>query len=91
MRLWTCLLLIIGSCTCQVAWADEAQCQQTLSLCRDYARAQDEQADHLKQSVKKLEDELAKDEPGVLGSVPWPLWVVVGGVAGYAAGRVLSK
>lgn len=90
MRKLCMLYLILGWHTCRPMYAEQP-CEQRLSLCEAVIKAGDKQAEDLKQSVKDLEGRLAKAQPGVLQSIPWGVWAVVGIVTGVAVGRGISK
>ena len=79
------LYFILGWHHCRPIYAEQP-CEQRLSLCEAVIKAEDKQAEDLKQSVKDLECRLAKAQPGVLGSVPTPVWVVLGVLTGIVIG-----
>jgi hypothetical protein len=77
---------------CRLSLAGETECRSALSVCVDLSKAQDAQAEHLKADVQKLEQELSREQPpSGLQSIPWALWMVLGGVAGYGAAKALGR
>lgn len=85
------LVCFLATCTSYRVYAAGASCEHKLSLCVAVVKAEDKQADDLRQSVKDLEGRLAKAQTGILQTVPVGVWVGLGAIVGVVVGRGLSK
>lgn len=81
---------------CSLSLADDSpktvSCGSALGACLSLVKERAEQAEHLKAAVKQLEGQLAKSEPpSGLQLVPWPVWILLGGVVSVGIGKGLGK
>jgi hypothetical protein len=74
-------LLLLLCLSTPAAAQPYAQCQTALSACDKLVKQQDVQITTLKTGID------VSPVPSFWQSIPWPVWVLVGGVAGFGMGR----
>ena len=66
------------------------KCQSALSACDALVNAQQSQIAILNKQVDQWKKEAEKDQPSLIQSESWILWVVLGGLAGFGAARLVK-